>query len=156
ATLSWTVTNQGPIAGTVTQWTDRVLFSTNTEIGDSDDVILGNFVHGGALAGGDSYTQQQTVTLPVNRTGHFFLFVKADALGEVSETPSEVNNVSAPAGIDVDIPYADLVVEAVSSGASSAVSGDPVAVTWRVRNQGNSSTTVSTWTDRVVLSSGDV
>jgi acid phosphatase len=60
--LTWTVTNQGQVATTQTSWTDRVIISTNNVLGDGDDVVVGNFVHNGALPASGNYLTTQTVT----------------------------------------------------------------------------------------------
>jgi subtilase family serine protease len=153
--VSGTVENQGPAAGLVGTWTDRVLLSTDAVIGNGDDVQLGEFFHCGLLEPGENYTQTQTVTFPGNLTGTFFLYVRTDATNVAPEPDAEDNNTSALAEIDVTVPFADLVVEAVSAPAS-ALSGDPIDLSWRVRNQGISQTNASSWVDRIVLSSDGV
>ena len=54
--VAWTVTNLGTGLGRTLAWTDRIVYSTNDVIGDSDDVVLGNVAHGGGLAVGASYS----------------------------------------------------------------------------------------------------
>jgi subtilase family serine protease len=151
AAITWTVKNQGN-ASTSSQWTDRLMLSTNAVAGDADDVTVISFVHNGVLAPNAEYSDSRTVTLPSNLDGHYYLFVRTDVLNQVAEFQGETNNVSALAPIDVAIPYADLVVEAVSAPAT-ALSGDPIQVSWRVRNVGIAQTNASSWTDRLYLSS---
>src|SRR5262249_20131064 len=67
AQVSWTVKNQGPAPGSVTQWTDRVIFSEDTVVGNADDVTLLDVRHLGALDHDQTYSEQRTVTLPANR-----------------------------------------------------------------------------------------
>lgn len=46
--------------------------------------------------------------------GHASLVVCTEALNQVAELQGESNKASSPVGIEVAIPFADLVVEAVS------------------------------------------
>src|SRR6185503_17323213 len=84
--------------------------------------------------------------------GRFTVFVVADATAAVFENGSESNNTaSAPAALDVmPIPYADLRVEGLTVPAT-ALSGNPLAVTWTVRNDGIGRTDFISWTDTVVI-----
>src|SRR5262245_37308447 len=150
----WTVRNDGSVATASGQWTDRVIFSRDAIVGNADDVTVGEFAHSGDLAAGADYSENRTVTLPANLVGNFFVFVRTDALGQVPEQ-NEANNNSTLAPISVTRPFADLVVEAVVAPAA-ALSGDPITVSWRVRNQGVATTDSSLWTDRVVLSADDI
>jgi len=61
-TVAWTVTNQGngttgdgTPTGTVSHWVDRIVFSRNTVLGDTDDRLVAEVPHDGALAPGASY-----------------------------------------------------------------------------------------------------
>jgi hypothetical protein len=58
----------------------------------------------------------------------------------------------------IDVSHADLVVEAVSAAAVTTPlqSGDPINVSWRVRNVGNAATGGGTWVDRIVYSADGV
>ena len=153
--VSWTVENQGPATGFAGTWVDRVFFSTDAIVGNGDDVQVGEFVHSGLLDPDEAYTQEQTVALPAGLTGQFFIYVRTDAANVSPEPDAEHNNASALASIDVTVPFADLIVEAVSAPDSS-LSGDPIAVAWRARNQGVSTTNVSSWIDRILLSADGV
>jgi hypothetical protein len=131
-----------------------VLLSSDAIAGNVDDIVVDAIAHSGALAHGASYSENRTVTLPAGLVGTFFLFVRTDALNQVLEGSGEGNNDSALAPIQVTRPFADLIVEAVSAPAN-AQSGDPVQISWRVRNVGVSPTSVSNWIDRVLLSADD-
>src|SRR5262249_2134074 len=120
---------------------------------NGDDVTLGDFPHSGPLAKDGAYSESHTIVLPANLVGNFFVFVRTDATTRVTEQ-DESNNSSAPASLAVTKPFADLVVEAVSA-PDSALAGDRIALSWRVRNVGIAVTDASTWTDRVVLSSDE-
>ncbi|HEV6968860.1 CARDB domain-containing protein, partial [Roseateles sp.] len=152
-TVEWTVQNLGPGAGRTSSWTDRVIYSTNAVLGDSDDIVLGNVAHDGALASGASYTGHLDVQFGPAFSRHGTIFVKSDATGAVWENGSEANNVK-DAGHATDvmpIPYADLRVESVST-PTQAYSGRELTVQWTVANRGIGITNTTGWTDSVWLS----
>jgi hypothetical protein len=72
--VSWTVTNQGSGDTVATSWADDVYADTGAML-DSSAVLLGSYVHYGLLNPGDSYSQSQAVTLPIDLSGPYNLFV---------------------------------------------------------------------------------
>src|SRR5262249_24530404 len=106
----------------------------------------------GGLAVNDSYSLTKTFLAPPGFTGDFHLFVKTDFENKVFENGQESNNVAEsdePFEI-MPIPYADLVVSSLTPGASPS-SGQPLAVTWEVTNQGIGQTNQGNWVDWVEL-----
>src|SRR3546814_21007554 len=85
----WAVTNVGTGAGFTAGWTDRVIVSRDAVFGNGDDVVLGEFVHSGALAVGESYDASDELLLPPGFYGRYTLFVQIDAKGEVFEIGRE-------------------------------------------------------------------
>src|SRR6185503_5633095 len=148
--VTWTVTNVGP-AATPTAWSDRVILSRNTFLGDGDDVLLGTVRHTGQLATNANYTQTSSFTLPSLIEGNFSVFVRADNDSEVLEPDTRANNTSSARPITLSTPYADLLVEAVGA-PTAAQGGDTFDITWRVRNTGTMATNAVLWNDRIVLS----
>ncbi|KPJ75957.1 MAG: hypothetical protein AMJ54_13385, partial [Deltaproteobacteria bacterium SG8_13] len=152
-TVTWTVGNQGTGAGRSSQWTDAVIASGDAIVGNFDDVLLAAFDHSGSLAVGESYTRSETFLLPPAFEGRYHLYVQADADEQVFENELEANNAAAAPGFfDVmTIPYADLVVDSVTAD-SPGYSGQDLAITWVVRNQGIGLTSSFVWSDFVYLS----
>ena len=101
-TVNWTVLNQGVATG-VSQWTDRIVLSADNIIGNADDVVLASVVHNGALAGGDTYTGSQAVTIPQRLQGNYYISVVTDALAQVLEPDTRSNNASQPGASIVQI-----------------------------------------------------
>ncbi|MFN6132947.1 MAG: CARDB domain-containing protein, partial [Synechococcaceae cyanobacterium] len=156
ATISveWTVTNQGTGVGRTTKWLDRVIYSSNSIIGDVDDIILGEVVHDGALQPGDSYVAKTTYRYPAAFSNRGRVVVQTDAQGSVWENGNEANN-SQTSGDPVDIlpiPYADLQVEDLSISGEAA-SGKQIRVNWSVANRGIGITNTNSWSDSIWLSS---
>src|SRR5581483_2603392 len=149
--VSWRVTNNGTATTQVASWSDQVFLSSDAVFGG--DVLLGTFTHTGALDAGGSYGQVQNVTLPVNlAAGTYTLFVLTDSSNQLNEPGAENNNVGqSPGTINVSAsPVPDLQVTQVIAPASGVI-GQPVSVTWTVRNNGDAAAN-GTWTDRVFLS----
>ena len=153
-TVSWTVSNVGAGPGRVSEWTDRVILSRNTTLGDSDDLVLGNFVHSGAMPTGSTYDRREIIPLAARTSGRFNLFVQTDASDVVFELPGNQPNQASPSNV-VDItptPYADLIVDSVTTSGTPK-SGQPLSVSWTVSNRGIATTDTSTWTDFIYVSS---
>jgi subtilase family serine protease len=152
-TIGWTVTNVGNGAGQTARWTDTVVASTDAIAGNGDDIVLGRFVHDGALDVGQHYDRDETFLLAPRFQGRYTLFVRTDADGEVFENGFEADNAASSAmPFDVmTIPYADLVVENLVP-ATSGTSGRSLAIEWDVRNQGIGITNTVDWSDVVYLS----
>ena len=150
--IEWTVANAGPGRGITDAWVDSIIASRDGVLGGLDDVLIAQVPHAGGLDGGASYTREESVLLPRAFTGRFTLFVRADSGDAVFENGLEANNAAgSPQPFDVmPIPYADLVIESLVV-PPVASSGQPLSVTWTVRNQGIGTTNVAHWYDRVYL-----
>lgn len=152
ATVSWDVTNVGLSSGNVDAWSDRIVASKDSILGNGDDIVLGNFTHTGQLAANASYSRSETLRLPPAFVGRYQLFVQTDATGQVFENGKEANNAdSASNYFDVvHKPYADLAISAISSN-QTATSGQPLNVSWTVVNSGIGTTDISSWYDNIQL-----
>jgi subtilase family serine protease len=151
--VSWRVDNQGIGAGRSGAWSDRVVFSADTVLGNADDRVVGEYRHVGALAAGESYAGTAEILLPPATAARYRLFVVTDAQGEVFENFAEANNVGRGTEVlDVmPIPYADLQVASVGMQGTPA-SGRPLRVTWEVINRGIGISNSAEWSDQVWLS----
>src|SRR5207248_2873738 len=113
--VSWTVNNQGTGAGRTSPWTDRILVSRNAAYGDSDDQVVADFAHSGALNVGESYSRTEHVTLPGGLSGLYHVFVVTDVANQVYEYTFENNNLKEASqllGVS-PVPFGDLVVSDV-------------------------------------------
>ena len=151
--VSWKVTNAGTGQGITDSWTDEVIVSASGVLGANDNIVLGSFVHTGVLAAGESYTSNESITLPPGFNGRYTLFVVTNATGGVFENGSVANNsVSLATPFDVvPYPYAKDIVTSVTPAAAPA-SGQVTELTWVVENQGIGTTDTSEWVDTVYLS----
>jgi len=150
-TLQWTVTNHGP-ANASQAWSDRIILSRDNAIGNADAIVLATVARVGGLASGASYTASQAVTVPMKLNGTWYLSVITDVLAQVIEPDTRADNtLLPPIPITLVAPYADLQVE-VAVGPAQVIEGTPTALSWRVRNLGDSATDVTQWKDAVYLS----
>ncbi|MEX2307284.1 MAG: CARDB domain-containing protein [Pirellulales bacterium] len=159
--VSWTVANQGSGDTSVAAWTDRVVASVDSILGNADDVALGSIAHNGSLAIGGSYSISQLVTIPITLSGMHYLFVSTDVGNQVFEAADEANNYSLALPVLITRQTADLQLTQVTAPAA-ALSGNEVSIEWTVTNDGAGSTNSNYWYDEVYLSadtaigSGDI
>ncbi|MBI2322656.1 MAG: hypothetical protein HYU88_11375, partial [Chloroflexi bacterium] len=126
------------------------MLSRDAQLGNGDDLVIGQFEHQGLMPVGSQYTQQKIIKLPPRTEGRFTLFVNTDATDAVYEHTNTRTNVASPAHlVDVTpIPYADLQVDTVVADANG-VNSQPLKVTWSVSNQGIGNTNMVEWRDTV-------
>ena len=148
--VEWTVENQGEGDTAVSNWSDRLIASTDDQIGNGDDVILGTFSHQGLIDVGESYDRSETINLPINLSGDYNLFLVTDNNNRVFETVED-NNTSDARSLNVTQKTADLQVENVTA-VDSARSGENLTVSWSVTNQGTATTNSNFWYDEILLS----
>ena len=155
--VSLTVSNLGAGSLTDETWSDHVIASTNSILGDRDDVHILQVEHSGGLGAGESYTIERTIRLPIDMEGRFHLFAVTDYEQLVFEDEREQNNQrEVEHFLDVmKVPYADLVVTAIEA-ASPAASGQPARISWSVENVGVGMTTRDSWYDYFYLASDPV
>ena len=152
--VHWVVTNTGRDATPAASWIDSVYLSADETL-DESDVRLDSFPHNGRLMAGGSYAQDRWLTLPNDRTGSFYLLVKADAArgNDVYEYQAEDNNVAA-AALEITLPPpVDLLVVVVTA-PTSAWSAQTLSVEWTVANQGGTQAVAAGggWYDSVYIS----
>ncbi len=152
--LSWHVENQGQNRTDGNYWYDQVFLSQDQTLG-SGDISLGSWYRNAALAGGQGYDATASYNLPAGlAAGDYYLIVRTDSYGYVTEGEGETNNVAVSAGTVYVAPTVlrpDLQVGAVDA-AATAISGQSLDVTWTVRNDGVDPTGNRNWYDAVYLS----
>ena len=96
-TVNWTVANDGTGPTAATTWTDEVFMSPTATFNSSTAIPLGEFTHTGALPAGNSYTQSQSVTLPVGVSGSYYFIVQTDVNGQVFQNGDTAGNIGVEA-----------------------------------------------------------
>lgn len=154
ASIHYTVANMGPSAASG-RWKDKVFLSLDATL-SGDDVLVGQFDNGAALAPSESYsTNSESVDIPIRYRGDAYLIVVADGNNNVDEYPSEGNNIKAAHFYVDPIPFGDLVASDVVA-PDQAVHGASIEVRYKVSNLGSNTTrgyaaSVSSWTDTIWL-----
>jgi subtilase family serine protease len=154
--LTWTVTNNSSVAAP-TIWPDSVYVSDD-QVLDGSDTLIGQYVYNRntPLAGEDSYTNTQTVSIPNTQLGNRYLLFVTDygsglfgAYSNQGET-NESNNIKA---VPISLSAPDLLVSSITATAAqtTVVSGQPVELVWTIKNQGAAEAN-GTWTDNIYLS----
>ena len=118
--------------------TTRLVLSTNTALGDADDIDLGTAAVT-ALAGGAQATVTTTLQIPVGTTPGLYRILARANDGNVIPEVSTTNNTAVtaqPIAVGADV----LVTTATASTVATAP-GTMVKVTNAVRNQGGPTTT---------------
>ena len=176
--VEWTVKNTGPVPADTDRWYDTVFLSEDATFSVSavgtdrylfGDRPIGSVQFVGLLDSSGTYTRDEQVRLPLDvQDRDYWLFVVADQnvtsqnqvvaqRGEVFENGADLN-VSPAFRIQARkrLP-ANLVFDPAhpASAPDSALSGQSIAVTWTVRNDGDT-TVVNVWEDRVYLSMDDL
>ncbi|TRU88111.1 MAG: hypothetical protein EWV76_09640 [Microcystis novacekii Mn_MB_F_20050700_S1] len=143
--------NQGTRVTNTSSWYDRIVFSSDTVFGNSDDIylteILASTFANLPLDPDETYNVTQNITLPDTVAGNGYLLVKTDNYNGQLES-NKTDNIRSVA-IAVNAP--NLVISNPTSPPSAAVLGQTVPLSWRVTNTGTVSA-LAGWYDRVYLS----
>lgn len=135
-TYSFTVRNVGSLATPSANWTDRAVLSTDTILGNGDDIPLGFFPHNGVLNPGESYSLTNTFALPDGISGDYYVIVFTDAGNAVNEFVFENDNTTVSTStFHVNLaPYPDLRVENLAVTGPDA--NHVYSVAWNTANRG--------------------
>ena len=154
--VEWAVANAGPgpAGGT---WSDRVWRSaaSNSLVGAT--LLATVPANGGSLATNASYTNNATVTVPLEAQsveGGCWLVVEADANGSVAEMDEANNLRSVPLTLQMP-PLPDLVA-AFGRAPLTASPGEAVELVWAVTNLGPASVNNAVWREAVYLVGDEV
>lgn len=110
--VTYTVTNDGSDTA-FGRWSDT-LFLSDDEVFDSNDLVLGEVLHIGDLAPGESYAETLTAALPGVAPGEHFVIVRSDIRNQIPEI-NEDNNIRA--SLDrVDIEFPELTLGVPQAG----------------------------------------
>ncbi len=150
--VSWSVQNIGGGTTLAANWYDGIYLSQDPVFSSATDVLLTEKKRNGPLVPGNSYSTTQQVTIPNGYSGTWYILVVADRM-DVHHDINRLNNTGTPQPIAITLtPSPDLII-ADYSAPVSAVSGQPVTITWKVSNAGAGPTLSSGWIDRFYISS---
>lgn len=149
-TMSWTVTNTGPVATDNVQWTDYIYLSLDQGL-DNGDILIRTRDHSGPLAAGLNYQATDTLPLPNGLTGNYYVIVVTDKTDRQSETNEQNNIKLSSSSMNVAFPQpVNLSVSNIVVPANGAP-GATAPIQWTVTNSTAIAATGS-WDDSVFLS----
>jgi hypothetical protein len=162
--VSWTVSKQGE--GNLprdTSWLDKIYLSSDGVLSGGGEYDLGISENKNLLTNSDSYTVKKTFTLPKNVVApdsHWYVIVETDFLDKIGETKnnnfwSENSNNYLSVPIDFKNPDLDLVVDRLDVPELATV-GEPLQVSWTVKNKGIDNINVAGWEDTFFFSSDPI
>ncbi len=142
----WEVRNNGTGVTNGT-WKDGVHLSPDAVPGN--DQFIGLLANGGTILAGAARRQTNIIALGAHRAGTWHVAMVANQTRTIFEGTNLFNNTNVSAAtIQVQAP--DLVVEALTLQTNSTKFGQPLSISWRVRNDGTAPASVP-WNDRLVL-----
>ncbi len=103
--FDYEVENRGVGATFGNTWNDVLILSFDSTVGNSDDLVLGNYTSPSTLSAGSSYLRSSlNFTIPVTVTpGNYQLFLRTDAANSVTES-GESNNTSLLVPLTITLP----------------------------------------------------
>ena len=156
-TVSWTVSNIGNTMEQSSSWRDEVFLSRYATMNGSESISIGySNIRNQALASNQEYSSSITVVLNANISGYYYIFVVTDSSSQQLELNGEYNNVERSMGaVDIipsPLPRLRVTID-ISNSSDSLTSGSSLTVHYNVTNIGERSIDLSSWTDRIYLSS---
>ena len=153
--ISYTVKNQGiREVYTGNTWKDKVYISNSPQL-DDNAVLLYTFENSGPVAIGNTYSKSHACALPFNLAAdNYFIYVVVDADDELFEYTGEYNNLYQTSSFPITAYQLDLAVTSFT-GTTSVEWNQLLEYTFVVKNIG-SENSVSSWTDKIFLSTDGV
>jgi len=148
--ISWTVKNIGSASTPGATWLDH-LYLIRTDSPDSETAVFEHdYDNVSSLDVGESYSNTQSIVLPLGLDGNYSVFVYADIKHSIAES-LKVNNLlsSAPMLLHLS-PEPDLAVTSLTV-PRVIFAGDTVPVSFTVKNIGTAPTTENSWQDQILL-----
>jgi large repetitive protein len=155
-TVTWTVTNDGEGATSTPYWIDRVWISANDTVDDLD-TYLGELANPTFLNPGESYTSTLPIAIPNAIGGNFKFLVKTDYNDRVYELHRDDDNVGVSNNSQIELTPPPDVQPLNVNAPTQAFSGQEMALSWTVINNGPGSIRAGQrWRDSIYMSSDNV
>ena len=155
--INWKVANMANQMSETLTWKDSLVLSRSKSNPYAfGQIILGAYFITARLQPEQSYTHTVDVIIPDAATGNYYLHVIVDAANSVLELNGENNNVLANENLyTVPVfPLPDLTVSLDKVQKTIVNGGDRTVIKYTVYNNG-APTSVSSWTDHLVLQNSD-
>ncbi len=150
--VSWNVKNIGTTGTSSNVWVDRLYLMSTTTFDPGVAVLNQTFDNFSSLNPGQSYTQTESITLPLGLSGNYYFFVSTNDNHQVAESTT-VNNLGRSTPILMHLsPEPDLAVTSLNV-PTTVFAGDSINVSFVVKNIGSAATSSeSGWSDLIVIS----
>jgi hypothetical protein len=139
--IKWKVKNKGDATMSIRSWFDVVKFKGISIYSQNNKQ---------QLKADSSYNCQFQFKIPPNTSGWYKLEFICDYLNTSNEKDHN-NNYTADSIYVKSIQPSDLYVSNATF-PDQIIAGQPFTIKWTVTNQGNSETSIDSWTDNIVLS----
>lgn len=148
--FSYNLKNFGNQAAPAVQRWDGIYLSQDQVLDEGDDMLIEYSIRMNAINAGEELTILDTIALPLDLTGNFYVLVDGDALNSVFEY-NEENNAGTSGLMQITQgPGPDLTVTSTTVPTSIAT-GEQFSVSWEVTNSGTATTGGASWYDQVIL-----
>lgn len=153
-TATYTVKNAGATATLPGDWTDGIYLSNNAVL-DAADRLLGSWQVGQPLNPAGAYTLTKQVVIPADADGTQYLLVVTD-INNAQNDIARGNNYYAlntgSGGVITITQPSPVDLQPISLQAPATVlAGQPVDITFTVKNNGPGTSFADNWTDYVYL-----
>ena len=160
ATVQWgqtanyvlTVGNNSTVPTLLRSWVDELYLSDDSELQTTDRKI-GSLNRSDTVAGGASYTDTFSVTVPMGTQPTVWLIAVADAKSNQPDINLTNNVVRIPLTVN-SVPTPDLTVTSFEVISESIRSGQPTQALYTVSNTSTTPVDSATWSDKVFLGDG--
>ncbi len=180
--ISYTVNNIGPGVPFSSRWNDKIYISPSENGLDDKAVLIATCAREGhyeidysgipsasvgrrvgGIVGtpeinykykfvGDDYTASTAAKIPLFSAGEYYIYVNVDADDNVFEYDGENNNIIRSDKISVL--STDIAAELISVSEEKLNTGDNVAISWKIKNIGQSDITNVSITDGIYAETG--
>ncbi len=147
--INYTIKNQGLGGSSGISWNDRVYLSFDQTLQTNIDYYVGTFSNLSSLNPQESYTRTVSATLPQGISGNYYFIVTTGNNISYPEALGTNNQgISTPAMQISLSPAPDLQVTQVVM-PDNVFSGQPLTLSWTVKNSGDAVTGGGVWRDRI-------
>ncbi|MDO7876857.1 CARDB domain-containing protein [Hymenobacter sp. ASUV-10] len=141
--MSWNVTNTGLGSTLAQQWRDDVWLSQDSVFNTDTAIRVGDWGNTTFLQPNGTYITNATFTVPYSQAGYYYVFVRANANGQLLETDYLNNRRRSPKRTLMIVPQTpDFSLENFVSPPDPSVGYTDVQLRYRVYNRGPVTVTV--------------
>jgi len=158
--VSYSVSNIGPGVPFASNWVDKLYLAPSNEGLDNNATLIGTISRSGSYKKdgnkyaytGDDYSLSYNINPSEFTPGSYYIYLVVDADNSIFEYDGEDNNIICSSRIDVL--STDIAAELVSVSEEKLNTGDNAAITWKIKNIGQSNISNVNITDGIYVETG--